>query len=434
MRVLIAGAGSHGDVLPFVAIGREMLSRGHEVLFFGNPFFRAYVNSAGLQFVPVGTPDEYHRIFGEIAEDHPATALKSINAHFGAVCSDYYKAMRAHVAPDRTVSVGSSVFFAPRLLRDIDGVPCTAVHLAPHVIRSSLRPARSAPHWIRARSPKVIKQLAYWCVDRFVLNPCSTKPLNRLRAAHRLPPVTRVFGSWINQADGLIGMFPDWYAERQPDWPPGIVLAGFPLYDHGDQAPLTGELEAFLSKGPAPVAFSAGTANAHAAAFFRTSLEACRIAGLRAILLSAFAGQWPADLPDGVMPVRYAPYGALLPRLAAFVHHGGIGSTSQAMRAAVPQLIRPVAFDQFDNSERAVRLGVARELLPRQYSARAVADALARLMSDTRLQQRCNEIAGRLADNRAVSIACDAIEATLAGASRPAWPPTAGRSRRAGSA
>lgn len=426
MRILIAGAGSHGDVLPFIAIGREMSARGHEVFFFGNPYFREHVAGVGLAFVPVGTSDDYHRIFDEIAEDRPVTALKRINAHFGEIGGDCYRAMRTHVAPHRTVAVSSSVFFAPRLLREIDAVPCAAVHLAPHVIRSHLRPARSAPRWVDADSPKFVKRLAYWYVDRFVLDPCSTKPLNRLRAAHRLPPVTRIFRSWINEADCLIGLFPDWYAERQSDWPAEIVLAGFPLYDHGDQAPLTGELEAFLAAGPAPVAFSAGTANAHSAAFFRTSLEACRIAGVRAILLSGFAGQVPANLPDGVMHVRYAPFGALLPRLAAFVHHGGIGSTSQAMKAGVPQLIRPVAFDQFDNSARAVQLGVARELLPRQYSARAVADALSRLMSDEQLHRRCRDIARRLAENRAVAIACDAIEATKtppatpAGASRPA--------------
>ncbi|MBS0317318.1 MAG: glycosyltransferase [Proteobacteria bacterium] len=331
--------------------------------------------------------------------------------------------MKAHVAPNRTVAVSSSVFFAPRLLRETDAVPCAAVHLAPNVIRSNIRPARSAPRWIHADSPKVVKRLAYWYVDKFVLDPCSAKPLNRLRAAHRLPPVARIFSSWINEADCLIGLFPDWYAEPQPDWPAEIVLAGFPLYDHGNQAPLTGELEAFLTAGPAPVAFSAGTANAHAAAFFRTSLEVSRIAGVRAILLSSFAGQVPADLPDGVMHVRYAPFGALLPRLAAFVHHGGIGSTSQAMKAGVPQLIRPVAFDQFDNSARAVQLGVARELLPRQYSARTAADTLSRLMADEPLHQRCREIAERFAQNRAVSTACDAIEATEptpADASRPA--------------
>jgi rhamnosyltransferase subunit B len=413
MRVLIASAGSHGDVFPFIAIGREMLARGHEVLFFGNPCFREYVTTVGMQFVPISTSEEYHRVFGEIAEDDPAKALKRITAHFGEICGDCYMALKANVIPRQTITVSSSVFFAPRLLSETDGVPCVAVHLAPNVIRSNIKPARSAPNWIHAGTPALIKRFAYWSADTFFLDPYFTKPLNTLRAALRLPPLTRIFGSWINEADCLIGMFPDWYAERQLDWPSKMVMSGFPLYDHGAQAPLADELNEFIAAGPAPVAFSAGTANANAGAFFRASVEACRIAGLRAILLSNFAGQIPASLPNGVIHVQYAPFGSLLPKLAAFVHHGGIGSTSQALKAGVPQLIRPVAYDQFDNSARAERLGVARELLPKQYSARAAATALSQLMSDTKLHGRCSEIAKRLADNPALQIACNAIEAEL---------------------
>ena len=74
-----------------------MLARGHEVLFFGNPCFREYVTTVGMQFVPISTPEEYHRVFGEIAEDDPAKALKRITAHFGEICGDYYMALKANV-------------------------------------------------------------------------------------------------------------------------------------------------------------------------------------------------------------------------------------------------------------------------------------------------------------------------------------------------
>jgi len=107
--------------------------------------------------------------------------------------------------------------------------------------------------------------------------------------------------------------------------------------------------------------------------------------------------------------VTYAPFGVLLPKLSAFVHHGGIGSTSQALRAGVPQLIRPVAYDQFDNSARAVELGVARELLPKQYSARSVADVLSYLTSDVHVHERCKEITTRFVPGRAIQTACDVI-------------------------
>jgi len=51
-----------------------------------------------------------------------------------------------------------------------------------------------------------------------------------------------------------------------------------------------------------------------------------------------------------------------LPHCAAIVHHGGIGTTSQALAAGIPQLIRPMAFDQFDNANRIEKLGCGRWL------------------------------------------------------------------------
>jgi UDP:flavonoid glycosyltransferase YjiC (YdhE family) len=39
MKFLIVAAGSHGDVLPFVGLGRELQHRGHEVrLYASGPF------------------------------------------------------------------------------------------------------------------------------------------------------------------------------------------------------------------------------------------------------------------------------------------------------------------------------------------------------------------------------------------------------------
>jgi UDP:flavonoid glycosyltransferase YjiC (YdhE family) len=49
------------------------------------------------------------------------------------------------------------------------------------------------------------------------------------------------------------------------------------------------------------------------------------------------------------------------------VHHGGIGTTRQALLAGVPQLVRPMGFDQFDNVLRVTTLGAARQLLPGRY-------------------------------------------------------------------
>ncbi|MGY4829644.1 glycosyltransferase [Sphaerotilaceae bacterium SBD11-9] len=92
------------------------------------------------------------------------------------------------------------------------------------------------------------------------------------------------------------------------------------------------------------------------------------------------------------------------------MHHGGIGTTSQAMLAGVPQLIRPMVAEQFDNASHAVRSGVARQLLPRRYRPQAAARLLDELAADTALRAQCDRVAHRLSgEPSGISATCDAL-------------------------
>lgn len=411
MRILIATAGSHGDVLPFVAIGRELSQRGHEIYFYTNPVFADLITNAGLRFRPVGTTRAYAALFSEAVENNPDWAFRRVAREFESLGGEYYAAMQADVLAGQTATVGSSLLFAPRLLAETCAVPCITVHLAPCIIRSDRHPARLIPRWIKASTPALLRRLAWWQLDRFY-DATLTKPLNKQRATLGLKPLKRIFQSWIHEANCVIGLFPAWFAQPQDDWPRQLVLTDFPLYDHGEVRTLSPELLRFIEAGPPPVGISAGTATANSHKFFQTSIAACQAADLRAILLSPFAWHIPRDLPAGILHVSYAPFGSLLPRLAAFVHHGGIGSTSQALRAGVPQLIRPVAYDQFDNSARTTELGVGRELLAKQYTPHTIAKTLTALTRDPAIRRRYQEVAQCFGENSGIAFAADAIERT----------------------
>ena len=88
----------------------------------------------------------------------------------------------------------------------------------------------------------------------------------------------------------------------------------------------------WLDAGEPPIAFTAGSAMVHAREFFAASIEACESLNRRGLVLTRFGDQLPRELPPSVKHVEYAPFGSLLPRCAALVHHGGIGTTAQALR------------------------------------------------------------------------------------------------------
>ena len=79
------------------------------------------------------------------------------------------------------------------------------------------------------------------------------------------------------------------------------------------------------------------------------------------------------------------------------VHHGGIGTTAQALAAGVPQLIMPLAHDQPDNAARVQRLGVAGDGWSKVFRGPAVAKELAELIGSAEVARRCRSVAAQLA-------------------------------------
>lgn len=417
MKILIVAAGSHGDVLPFVGLGRELQARGQDVQLLASAPFAAMAAEAGLPFAAVMSHEEYHRLLADRDATDPRKGMALLAEALVGAQRRCLGLLAEHHVPGRTLLVGSSLAWATRLQAERTGAPVATVHLAPAWLRSEHVAPSFGPLGHLARAPAALKRLLWRVIDRRFLDPLFTGPFNALRAEHGLPPVTRVFHDWIHGGDLNLAFFPPWFAPPQPDWPAGLRLTGFPLYDHGPpaappSAPLPPDLARFLSDGEAPVAFTAGTANASSHEFFAASVQACQRAGRRGLLLTQVAAQVPAALPPGVIQVGYVPFTTLLPQVAALVHHGGIGTTSQALLAGVPQLVRPMGFDQFDNARRVMALGVGRQLLPRQYTPEAAAAALRDLTGSPALQARCAEHAATL--SREAGGLARAAEALLA--------------------
>ncbi|MCA9270847.1 MAG: glycosyltransferase, partial [Planctomycetales bacterium] len=207
-----------------------------------------------------------------------------------------------------------------------------------------------------------------------------------------------------------IGAFPDWYAPPQPDWPASSELTSFPLWDERGVTESPAEVNEFLAAGDPPIAFTPGSAMLQGEKFFAAAADACRRLGRRGMLLSRHAQQIPARLPDGVRHFAYAPFSEILPRCAALVHHGGIGTLSQALAAGVPQLVMPMAHDQPDNAARVRRLGVGSVLWPSQFRGPRVAAALAALLASAEVKANCDACAEHLADVDGLGLIADALE------------------------
>ena len=214
----------------------------------------------------------------------------------------------------------------------------------------------------------------------------------------------------------VLALFSPLLAAPQPDWPPQTVVTGFPFYDRrGQQAGLSPDLEAFLGGRRSADCVYARIVGGHGCGqFLAQSAEAAWRLGKRAVLLvGRDPRNRPDTLPEGVAAFEYAPFSLVLPRAAAVVHQGGVGTTAQAMRSGRPMLVVPFAFDQPDNAARVTRLGVARTLARARYNTDHAAKELKALLSETHYVQKAAVVGRQIQSENGAGAACDALERLL---------------------
>jgi rhamnosyltransferase subunit B len=233
--------------------------------------------------------------------------------------------------------------------------------------------------------------------------------MNRLRSELGLPPVKHIIGRWMHSPQGVLGLFPEWFAPPQTDWPCNVTLTGFPLFDEAEFRGPDAELEDFLANGPAPVVFTPGSTAVDGLAYYTAAAGALNALGYKGIFLASKGTTLPRLTPS-ILTRSYVPLSRLLPHARALVHHGGIGTASQAFAAGIPQLITPFAHDQFDNAARVTRLRCGFQV-DSYGSGEAMLKSLKQLLEDDGIQQNCAAFRLRVdSGESACSKALSAIE------------------------
>lgn len=410
-QFIISAIGSYGDVHPMVGLGTALAGRGHRVKLITNPYFQDVVEGAGLELLPIGTRDDYLELSQHPDLWHPIGGPRLVlKQAMGGFMRPIFELVSAHHRPGETVVCAHALDLGSRVAAEKLAAPIASVNFAPAMIWSIYDSPQLSGSVVGSRAPRWLKRFQFWAADALFARPLLGGTFNSLRAELGLPPEKKIFGRYLHATDLVLGLFPDWFGPPQPDWPPNTRLTGFPLWDAKMGAKLSNEVEDFLAAGSPPIAFSPGSANREALPFFATAVTVCELLGRRGILLTKYADQLPPNLPPTVRHFGFVPLSRLLPRTAALVHHGGVGSCAQGLAAGVRQLVRPMSFDQFDNARRLVRLGVAEEFSVRKFRSPAIAAALERLWADDSTTSNCHELAARCNGTTALAAACDELE------------------------
>jgi rhamnosyltransferase subunit B len=413
-RVVMATIGSLGDLHPYIALALEMKKRFIEPVIATSNIYRQKIESLGIEFHSIrpdmpeqGTP-EYLEMMERVVDPNRGMEYLFKSMLIPAL-RDMYEDLSAAIE-DADLLVTHPIVLAGPPLAQKSRIPWVSTVLAPASIWSAFDP------WVPPNMPWLHKVLSggpffarlYINLVKAMSSPW-LKEIDNLRAELGLPEGEHALFGGQFAPDLNLALFSNMLCPPQSDWPANTFVTGFSIFDKKDNAPPDIDLLRFLGRGPAPIVFTLGSAAVHLAGdFYRESIAAAKLLKRRAVLL--VGENKPKDpLPEDIIAVNYAPLGELLPRAAAMVHQGGVGTTGQGLRAGIPMLVVPFAADQPDNGARVERLGVARNITRNLYKAERVASELRELLGNPVYARTAREVGSRVRAERGTALAVDLI-------------------------
>jgi rhamnosyltransferase subunit B len=380
-NVALVGLGSAGDLHPLLAVGGHLRARGHRVVVLTNPRLAGWVAQAGLEAEPVGRAEDYDAALRHPKLWHPVDGLGVLWRYLlrAALRPTFAVLERLHRS-GRWIALASPAAMGARVAQEALQLPLVTVYTAATMLRSTQHPLTLASWRVPRLLPRAALRLAWRALDQHKLQPLVLPALEELRASQGLPPLAEsVFGDWVHSPSAGVALFPSWFAPAASDWPRQVRQSGFVLYEGDTAQGLSPSLAEFLAAGSAPAVFAPGTGAFAPGEFYRAAVQACLHTGRRGVLVGPVDAALADALPASVLAVPYAAFSLLLPSACALVHHGGIGSCAQALRAGIPQLVLPRAYDQFDNAMRVEHLGAGVALAGAR--PQKMPQALARLLA-----------------------------------------------------
>jgi UDP:flavonoid glycosyltransferase YjiC (YdhE family) len=342
MKIVLAFYGTRGDVEPGVAVGRELLRRGHDVCMAVPPDLVGFGESAGLAAVAYG-PDtqawlevtrnfwtrffrnfwrvrELRRLLRESREPgtkcwaEMSTTLTSLADGADLLITGLsYEELAANVAEHYDTALATLLWLPIR----VNG------QLLPYLPARLIRSAMTVYEWLVWRGVKKVEDAQ----RRELGLPEATGPAPR-RISDR--------GSLEIQAydqvcfPGLAAEWAKWNGQR-----PFVGTLTLEMPTDADE-----EVTSWIAAGTPPIFFGFGSIPVESPADTIAMIgAACARLGERALVGAGWSDFSNVPHFDHVKVVGAVNFATIFPACRAVVHHGGAGTTAAGLRAGVPTLI-----------------------------------------------------------------------------------------------
>jgi len=411
VKIALLTLGTRGDVQPFIALGKVLKARGHDVLVGAPDNFQSWIEGHGLVYRSIGvdmhallqSPEGREVLGGSVfamARMWSKTIVPMTQRSLDAIWKNGRDAdvivchPKTAGAADVAEATGATLFHAA----PFPVFPTTAF---PLFIVSGTYGA-----WLNRLSYKLL------AFSRLLFLPTVNRWREGVLGLGRLSPFQAVSGAKDDRVGQLCAVSPTvvpGYPARDSE---NIQTTGYWFLDEGQDWFPDPALSAFLEDGNPPIYIGFGSLTTRdPGALAQDIVEGVRRAEVRAILATGWGGMAEIDVPETIHVIKDAPHSALFKHVSAVVHHGGAGTTAAGLRAGLPTLICPLTVDQPYWGRRVFSLGCGpkpqslKRLRPQRF-----AEGLIELVRTESYRNRAREVASAIAEEDGVTRAVEALE------------------------
>jgi UDP:flavonoid glycosyltransferase YjiC (YdhE family) len=361
MRFALTCYGTRGDIEPSVAVGRELLRRGHEVRMGVPPDLVSFSEAAGLSTVTYGLDTQawleryrnfWTSFFGNFWK------VQELVEHWReywepvALCWAEMNNTAIELADGADLLLTSQSFQEPAAnVAEYYDIPLATLHNFPVRPNGQLVPGLPSPV---GRSAMTALDWVFWHMNKKA-EDTQRRELGLPKATNPSPTRIAERGSLEIQAydqvcfPGLATEWAKWDGQR-----PFIGALTMELTTDADD-----EVASWIAAGTPPICFGFGSIAVESAADTVDMISTvCAQLGERALICAGGTDFSDVPIAGHVKVVGPVNYAAIFPACRAVVHHGGAGTTAASMRAGVPTLILSTGPDQTYWGVRVKRLKV----------------------------------------------------------------------------
>jgi sterol 3beta-glucosyltransferase len=394
MRIAVIAPGSRGDVQPYIALGKGLLNAGHVVRLITHQDFASLVSNHGLDFWPMGggvqeiVADQEMRarveggnfllLMAQMAKEAERRALDLAEGGLSAC-----QGMDMVLAGLGGLYIGLALAEKMHLpLLQAYYLPFTPTQAYASVLTPDL------PGWLGGSLNRLSHHLTrqvMWQSFRAADNRARRDVLELAGA-----PFWGPYNSEALQGLPILYGYSPALIPPAPDWVGRHHVTGFWFLESEKTWSPPANLLEFLDSGPPPVCIGFGSmSNKDPIAITDLVLEALNQSCQRAILLTGWGGLQADERSGSVFFSDAIPHDWLFPRVAAVVHHGGVGTTAAGLRAGVPSIVIPFFGDQPFWGQMIASKGVGPKPIPRKkLTPQRLASAIRQAVSDESMRQR----------------------------------------------